>query len=143
MSHERKLELLAGASALLFPIRWNEPFGMVMIEAMACGTPVLAFPEGAAPEVVDHGRTGFLCDDEDAMVEAIGRLGELKRSDCRMAVEGYFSTTRMVAEHVDLFESMARPDADLRSATAGVAGGVLPLRSVSALQGQGRAGRSP
>ena len=55
VSHERKLELLAGASALLFPIRWNEPFGMVMIEAMACGTPVLAFPEGAAPEVVDDG----------------------------------------------------------------------------------------
>ena len=54
VSHERKLELLAGASALLFPIRWNEPFGMVMIEAMACGTPVLAFPEGAAPEVVDR-----------------------------------------------------------------------------------------
>ncbi len=83
VSHERKLELLAGASALLFPIRWNEPFGMVMIEAMACGTPVLAFPEGAAPEVVDDGRTGFLCGDEAAMVEAIGRLPELKRSDCR------------------------------------------------------------
>ncbi len=108
VSHERKLELLAGASALLFPIRWNEPFGMVMIEAMACGTPVLAFPEGAAPEVVDHGRTGFLCDDEEAMVEAIGRLDELQRADCRMAVEGYFSTTRMVAEHIELFESMAR-----------------------------------
>ena len=108
VSHERKLELLAGASALLFPIRWNEPFGMVMIEAMACGTPVLAFPEGAAPEVVDDGRTGFLCEDDAAMVEAIGRLGELKRSDCRLAVEGYFSTNRMVAEHVELFESMVR-----------------------------------
>jgi glycosyltransferase involved in cell wall biosynthesis len=106
VSHERKLELLAGASALLFPIRWNEPFGMVMIEAMACGTPVLAFPEGAAPEVVDHGRTGFLCDDEAAMVDAIGRLDQLRRSDCRLAVEGYFSTERMVAEHIELFESM-------------------------------------
>jgi glycosyltransferase involved in cell wall biosynthesis len=106
VSHQRKLELLAGAAALLFPIRWNEPFGMVMIEAMACGTPVLAFPEGAAPEVVDHGRTGFLCDDEEAMVDALGRIGDLKRSDCRMAVEGYFSTERMVAEHVELFESM-------------------------------------
>ncbi|HUY65987.1 MAG TPA: glycosyltransferase family 4 protein [Acidimicrobiales bacterium] len=106
VSHERKLELLAGAAALLFPIRWNEPFGMVMIEAMACGTPVLAFPEGAAPEVVDHGRTGFLCDDEGEMVEAIGRLGELKRSDCRLAVEGYFSTNRMVTEHIEFFESM-------------------------------------
>jgi glycosyltransferase involved in cell wall biosynthesis len=106
VSHERKLELLAGASALLFPIRWNEPFGMVMIEAMACGTPVLAFPEGAAPEVVDDGRTGFLCEDEEAMIAAIGRIGEIKRSDCRLAVEGYFSTTRMVAEHIELFESM-------------------------------------
>ena len=106
VSHERKLELLAGASALLFPIRWNEPFGMVMIEAMACGTPVLAFPEGAAPEVVTDGTTGFLCEDEEAMVEAIGRLGELNRQDCRMAVEGYFSTRRMVADHIELFESM-------------------------------------
>jgi glycosyltransferase involved in cell wall biosynthesis len=106
VSHERKLELLAGASALVFPIRWNEPFGMVMIEAMACGTPVLAFPEGAAPEVVDHGKTGFLCEDEAEMVSAIGRLGELRRSDCRLAVEGYFSTNRMVAEHIELFESM-------------------------------------
>jgi glycosyltransferase involved in cell wall biosynthesis len=106
VSHERKLELLAGASALLFPIRWNEPFGMVMIEAMACGTPVLAFPEGAAPEVVDHGRTGFLCDDEVAMVEAIGHLDELQRTDCRLAVEGYFSTDRMVSEHITFFESL-------------------------------------
>ncbi len=106
VSHRRKLELLTGASALLFPIRWNEPFGMVMIEAMACGTPVLAFPEGAAPEVVADGSTGFLCEDEDAMVGAIHRLGELKRADCRLAVEGYFSTQRMVAEHIELFDSM-------------------------------------
>ena len=73
---------------------------------MACGTPVLAFPEGAAPEVVDDGRTGFLCEDDAAMVEAIGRLDELSRIDCRMAVEGYFSTARMVTEHIELFESM-------------------------------------
>jgi glycosyltransferase involved in cell wall biosynthesis len=106
VSHEQKLELLGGAAALLFPIRWNEPFGMVMLEAMACGTPVLAFPEGAAPEVVDDGLTGFLCEDEAAMVMAVGRLEELDRKACRRAVEGYFSTNRMVAEHVDLFESL-------------------------------------
>jgi glycosyltransferase involved in cell wall biosynthesis len=104
--HEQKLELLAGAKALLFPIRWNEPFGMVMLESMACGTPVLAFPEGAAPEVVDHGRTGFLCDDVPAMTAAIGQLDTLDRSNCREAVEGYFSTRRMVAEHAELFESV-------------------------------------
>ena len=102
--HEEKLELLAGATALLFPIRWNEPFGLVMLEALACGTPVLAFPEGAAPEVVEDGRTGFLCHDEADMAEAIGRVHALDRSLCRAAVEGYFSTERMVREHVELFE---------------------------------------
>ncbi|MBV9663527.1 MAG: glycosyltransferase family 4 protein [Actinobacteria bacterium] len=104
--HEHKLELLAGARALLFPIRWNEPFGMVMIEALACGTPVLAFPEGAAPEVVDDGRTGFLCHDETDMAQAIARVGTLSRADCRAAVAGYFSTDRMVSEHIALFEDI-------------------------------------
>ncbi|HXW33624.1 MAG TPA: glycosyltransferase family 4 protein, partial [Acidimicrobiales bacterium] len=107
VDHERKLELLEKARALLFPIRWNEPFGMVMLESMACGTPVLAFPEGATPEVVEDGRTGFLCADEAAMVGALSRLDELKREDCRAAMEGYFSTERMVAEHVDLYERLA------------------------------------
>lgn len=104
--HEEKLDLLADARCLLFPIRWNEPFGMVMLEAMACGTPVLAFPEGAAPEVVDHGRTGFLCEDEEDMAAAVGRVGELRRDDCRAAVEGYFSADRMVREHLELFEEL-------------------------------------
>ena len=104
--HERKLELLRGAKALLFPIRWNEPFGMVMLEAFASGTPVIAFPEGAAPEVIEDGVTGFLCSDEAAMADAVGRLDEIDRSACRSAVEGYFSTERMVAEHVELYEQL-------------------------------------
>ena len=104
--HEQKLELLDGASALLFPIRWNEPFGLVMLEAMACGTPVLAFPEGAAPEVVEHAKTGFLCADEAEMVEALTQVDTLDRADCRGAVEGYFSTERMVKDHVELFEAL-------------------------------------
>src|SRR5439155_14564682 len=104
--HEHKLELLGGARALLFPIRWNEPFGLVMIEAMACGTPVLAFPEGAAPEVVEHGRTGFLCEDEADMADAVLRLDSLDRDACRAAVEGYFSTERMINEHVELYEEL-------------------------------------
>lgn len=104
--HERKLELLAGAAALLFPIRWNEPFGMVMIEALACGTPVLAFPEGAVPEVIEDGRTGFLCREVADLSEAIGRIGELDRATCRGAVEGYFSADRMVREHLELFTTL-------------------------------------
>jgi glycosyltransferase involved in cell wall biosynthesis len=106
--HEHKLELLRGAKALLFPIRWNEPFGMVMIESFASGTPVIAFPEGAAPEVIQDGRTGFLCQDEAAMADAVARLDQIDRSECRASVEGYFSTKRMVAEHVELYEQIAR-----------------------------------
>lgn len=104
VEHDEKLRLLAGAESLLFPIRWNEPFGMVMIEAMACGTPVLAFPEGAAPEVVMDGRTGYLCHDVNDMADAIGRAPALDRGACRDAVEGYFSSDRMVADHLSLFE---------------------------------------
>jgi glycosyltransferase involved in cell wall biosynthesis len=106
VGHERKLELLAGARALLFPIRWNEPFGLVMIEAQACGTPVLAFREGAAPEVVADGRTGFLCNDEAEMAEAVLKLDSLNRAACRAAVEGYFSTERMANEHIELYEEL-------------------------------------
>ncbi len=104
--HEEKLSLLAGATALLNPIRWNEPFGLVMIEALACGTPVLAFAEGAAPEIVRDGETGFLCADEDAMAADIARAGDLDRAACRGSVETYFSTKRMVDEHIELFEKM-------------------------------------
>src|SRR5713226_2989167 len=106
--HEEKLQLIAGAMALLNPIQWPEPFGLVMIEAMACGTPVLAFPEGAAPEIVEDGKTGFLCHDTSDMADAIGRIGQLDRAACRAEVEGYFSTRRMVDEHLTLFEELLR-----------------------------------
>ena len=109
VSHDRKLEILRKAWCLLFPIRWPEPFGLVMIEALACGTPVLAFPEGAAPEVVDDGVTGFLCDDEGAMVEALNRVDLIDRAACRRDVENRFSSARMVDEHLALYrEVLAR-----------------------------------
>lgn len=104
--HERKLELLGGAMALVNPIRWHEPFGLVMVEALACGTPVIAFREGAAPEIVADGRTGFLCDDEAGMADAISRIGGISRDACRAEAEGYFSSARMVAEHVELYEEL-------------------------------------
>ncbi|MEO7837665.1 MAG: glycosyltransferase, partial [Acidimicrobiales bacterium] len=106
VSHEAKLDLLANARCLLFPIRWNEPFGMVMVEALACGTPVIAFPEGAAPEVIEEGRTGFLCDNIDDMAATIPRVDGIDRGTCRAAAEGYFSASRMVAEHLELFEKL-------------------------------------
>lgn len=106
VSQETKVELLAGARATLFPIGWNEPFGLVMLESMACGTPVIAFREGAAPEVIDDGRTGVLCRNEDEMAEAIGAIDSIDRRECRAAVETYFSIDRMAGEHVELFEQL-------------------------------------
>jgi glycosyltransferase involved in cell wall biosynthesis len=84
---KRRLRLFSEAAALLMPIRWPEPFGLVMAEAMACGTPVIAFPQGAAPEVVDDGRTGFLVPNEEEMAAAIHRLGEIDPAECRRRVE--------------------------------------------------------
>lgn len=101
-----KLELLGGAAALVNPLSWDEPFGLCMIEAMASGTPVIATPRGAVPEIVDHGRTGFLGTDVDEMADAVGRLGTIDRGVCRAAVEARFTARRMVADHVRLYEDV-------------------------------------
>jgi glycosyltransferase involved in cell wall biosynthesis len=101
-----KLSLLGAAKALLNPIRWAEPFGLVMIEALACGTPVIACPNGAAPEIVETGTTGFLCSGLAELVAAIHRVGQLDRDACRAAIIERFSTSRMVADHVALYQEM-------------------------------------
>ena len=106
LDRKAKLRLLGSAAGLLNPIRWREPFGLVMIEAMACGTPVLSFPEGAAPEIIEDGRTGFLCADEFAMSAAISRIGELDRAACRAEVEARFSAAHMVNEHLALYRQI-------------------------------------
>lgn len=98
-----KLRLLAGATALLNPIGWPEPFGMVMLEALACGTPVLSFAAGAAPEIVEHGRTGFLCSDEEEMRALVDEVRWLDRRECRERVRTLFSTEKMVDAHVALY----------------------------------------
>lgn len=107
---EHKVELLAGAEVLVNPIRWPEPFGMVMIEALACGTPVLAYPEGAAPEIVDHGCTGFLCRDEDDMARHVDLAAGLDRAACRASVAGRFSSARMVEAHMELYRGLLASD---------------------------------
>ncbi len=101
-----KLDLLAGAEALLNPIRWPEPFGLVMIEALACGTPVLSFSEGAAPEIVEHGRNGFLCVDDDDMARRLGFVARLDRAACRASAQARFSTERMVHDYVALYRRL-------------------------------------
>jgi glycosyltransferase involved in cell wall biosynthesis len=98
-----KAELMSRARAVLFPIQWEEPFGLVMAEANACGTPVLAFPRGAAPEVVADGETGFLCADVDAMVAAADRVGDINPHACRARVEKMFSAQAMTARYEELY----------------------------------------
>ncbi|MGO9583085.1 MAG: glycosyltransferase family 4 protein [Acidimicrobiales bacterium] len=99
-----KFEALGGALCLLNPIQWNEPFGMVMIEALASGTPVVATPRGAAPELVDDGVTGYLRSREEDLAAALQSVGEIERTQCRKAAETRFSLQPMVAAHVALFE---------------------------------------
>ena len=106
-----KQGFLAGAAALLFPIDWPEPFGLVMIEAMACGTPVIAFRSGSVPEVVDHGITGFVVSDEGEAIQAIKRLGELDRSRIRAQFEERFTSCRMAEEYLKHYAALA-PDLD-------------------------------
>ncbi len=107
-----KYELLGGAVALLNPIRWCEPFGLVMIESLAAGTPVVATPMGSAPEIVDDGVTGFLRDPA-YLPDALLRAEELDRSACRAAAETRFSAARMLAEHLTLYREVLAPrDAD-------------------------------
>ena len=102
VSDERKRELFAHAHAFLFPITWPEPFGLVMIEAMACGTPVVAMRQGSVPEVVDDGVTGFVVDDFEGFVAAVGRVGEIDPAVCRRAVER-FTVERMVADYEAIY----------------------------------------
>ncbi|MEZ4311603.1 MAG: glycosyltransferase family 4 protein [Polyangiaceae bacterium] len=99
-----KKALLAGASALLFPIQWNEPFGLVMIEAMACGTPVLAFPGGSVPEVVKHGVSGWICTGLDDLAARLAEPG-ISAEACRAHVESLFTTDRMTEEYEAVYRA--------------------------------------
>jgi glycosyltransferase involved in cell wall biosynthesis len=101
---DEKLALLGDARALLNPIQWEEPFGMVMIESLACATPVIACPLGAAPEIIDHGSTGYLCRAGDELVVGLQSIDELDRRACRASVEHHFCTDRMVAEHLEVYQ---------------------------------------
>jgi glycosyltransferase involved in cell wall biosynthesis len=99
-----KSRLLAGALALLFPIDWPEPFGLVMIEALACGTPVISRPCGSVPEIVRHGVTGWVCESEDELAAAIGRTAELDRAACRADFEQRFTDRAMAQRYIEVYE---------------------------------------
>jgi glycosyltransferase involved in cell wall biosynthesis len=110
LNDEGKGDLLKGASALLFPIDWPEPFGLVMIEAMACGTPVIAFSRGSVPEVIDEGVTGFIVDNEEEAVAAVARVPELDRGLVRATFERRFSARRMAEDYLRFYQKLLREE---------------------------------
>jgi glycosyltransferase involved in cell wall biosynthesis len=107
VNDETKEAFLAGAAALLFPIDWPEPFGLVMIEAMACGTPVIAWRRGSVPEVIEDGVSGFIVESEAEAVAAIKRIPGLDRRKVRQAFERRFTARRMAEEYVDCYRALA------------------------------------
>ncbi len=104
ISDAQKQDFLGNASALLFPINWPEPFGLVMTEAMACGTPVIAYNRGAVSEVIEHGVTGFIVDDLHEAIRAVDELHAIDRQQCRRVFEERFSAQRMTQDYLGLYE---------------------------------------
>jgi len=115
---DEKADFLGNARALLFPIDWPEPFGLVMIEAMACGTPVVAWRYGSVPEVIDEGVTGFVVDNEDDAVAAVEAAAGLDRDAVRAAFDRRFSSITMARAYVDLYQSLPAMMADSDGVTA-------------------------
>jgi len=111
-THEEKVAAYQGASATLFPISWREPFGLVMAESMACGTPVIAFRHGSVPEVIADGVTGFVRDTVDEAVEAVAHIGEIDPNRCRARVAELFSAEANVARHEALYLALTGAKAE-------------------------------
>jgi len=121
LGETEKHEFLGNALALLFPIDWPEPFGLVMIEAMACGTPTIAYANGSVPEIIVDGLTGFIVHDFQGAVEAVNRIHTLDRKQCRRSFEERFTATRMASDYVSLFSHLANePTRTLRLAEQSV-----------------------
>jgi glycosyltransferase involved in cell wall biosynthesis len=132
IGEDQKSEFFGKARALLFPIDWPEPFGLVMIESLACGTPVIAFPGGSVEEIVTDGHTGFVVESVDDAVEAVGRLGEIDRAACRGEVETRFSDTRMAQDYLELYAALAAGSPDVQDedvSSLRVPEGLLPETS--------------
>src|SRR6201999_3412839 len=106
ISDHEKPEFLSGALGLLVPIDWPEPFGLVMIEAMACGTPVIAYNRGSVPEIIDDGLTGFIVEDEISAVTAVDRLAGLDRGAIRKQFDKRFTARRMALDFLEAYRSL-------------------------------------
>jgi glycosyltransferase involved in cell wall biosynthesis len=128
IGEDEKRSFLGDALALLFPINWCEPFGMVMIEAMACGTPVIAFGMGSVPEVIDNGKSGFIVKDTSEAIEAINKLPGFSRVDVRKIFEDRFTAERMTKDYVKLYTQLnGKTKKELSSPT--LAGGMISIHN--------------
>lgn len=123
IGYPEKNEFLGNAYALLFPIDWPEPFGLVMIEAMGCGTPVVAYPRGSVPEVMEHGVTGFVVPDVDAAVKALALIPELDRIQIRERFEQRFSAPRMAQDYVRIYRRLMGEETATLTLSEGVSVG--------------------
>lgn len=106
VERDQMIKYYQKAKALLTPVQWEEPFGLTTIEAMACGTPVISFNRGAAPEIINDQTTGYIVDTTAEMIEAVHKLSKIKRSDCREYVEKRYSVRRMVTDYEEAFEKV-------------------------------------
>jgi len=108
ISGKKRIDLVKYAKGFLFPIKWQEPFGLVMAEAMACGTPVIAYPNGAVREVVENKKTGFIVKNISEMTKAIKNINKIDRKKCRERVEKYFSVEKMVADYEKVIKKLVK-----------------------------------
>jgi glycosyltransferase involved in cell wall biosynthesis len=106
INETQKNEFLGNAYAYLFPIDWPEPFGLAVIEAMACGTPTIAFGRGSVPELIDDGVTGFIVNDEEEAAEAVRNVSQLWRARCRATFERRFTACRMAKDYLAIYEAL-------------------------------------
>lgn len=120
IGYSAKNDFLGNAAALLFPIAWPEPFGIVMIEAMACGTPVIAYPFGSVPEVIADGISGYVVSDQSAAVEAVKQIGKIDRKKVRKHFERHFTADRMALDYLKIYERMVGRKKAPAAASSGV-----------------------
>ena len=119
ISDLEKNEFLGNAMGFLFPINWCEPFGIVLIESLACGVPVIAYPLGSVPEIIEDGVTGFLVNSVDEAVAAIKNIGRIDRRKCRKAFELRFSAKRMAQDYLNIYQRLAKPESETIALTDG------------------------